>query len=142
MTLFDRIRRSRQKSVLPDEVRSYYQSEQRQRRGMAIVFALLGLLITIVVAVALFYGGRAIYNAVTKDDKTNQGQASSTSTNKPRESTGGATQNQAGTSQQATPQNQTNSSTQNNPASSPTVATPTPAPSSSQDLPRTGDEGM
>lgn len=73
MALFDRFRRNRQQSVLPDEVKQYYQTEKRQRRGMAVLLAIVALVATVAIAAGLFFAGRFIYNKVTdKDTKTAQ----------------------------------------------------------------------
>ena len=146
MSLLDRFRNSRQKSVLPDEVKQYYQSETRQRRGVAIGLAIVALLVTIAVAAALFFGGRFAYNKITGDD-TEQKPSSAQNEedkgfgdidNKPQDTAPTANQGQSPT-----------------PAAPPTPApapAPAPAPPAQSNpttpalgdspLPRTGDEGM
>lgn len=148
MAIFDRFRRNRDQSVLPDEVKQYYQTENRQRRGMAVVLALLALLATVAVAAGLFFGGRFIYNAI-RDDGTEEtaqpasDQAPGDQEQKP-ENAGGEGNNGGqnptptpeapGTQQPATPPNPETQT----PAPTPAPA-PAPAPSP---MPRTGDEGM
>ena len=68
MGIFDRFRRNRQTSVLPDEVREYYDSGQRQSRGVAILLTIGALLATVLIAIALFFAGRFIYNQIWGDD--------------------------------------------------------------------------
>lgn len=53
---------------VPPEVEEYYQSTQKDRRGMAWLLALATLILTILVAIALFFGGRWVYRAITGDD--------------------------------------------------------------------------
>lgn len=70
MALFNR--RNQDKVVLPEEVRDYYQAERRQRTGRAWLLALVTLLITFLIAAALFFGGRWLYRAVFGNDDTNK----------------------------------------------------------------------
>lgn len=71
MALFKRNKKNT--DVLPAEVREYYQSERRDRAGVAWLLALGTLLLTFVIAAALFFGGRWLYNAVfDKDTETTQ----------------------------------------------------------------------
>ncbi len=148
MGLLDRIREKRQQSVLPEEVKEYYKSEQRQKRGVAIGLALLALVVTIAIAAALFFGGRFVYNAIWGGDKPS---GNNQSQNQPANNTNQPNNNQN--------QNQNgNRSGGNNPAPAPSnpapqPSTPAPAPSpqpapstpslgDDDRLPRTGDEGM
>lgn len=55
---------------VPQEVQDYYQAEQRDRSGMAWLLALGTLLITIALALGLFFGGRWAYRAIFQDDET------------------------------------------------------------------------
>lgn len=141
MNLLDRFRKSRQKSVLPDEVKQYYQSETRQRRGVAIVLAAAALLVTIAVASGLFFGGRYAYNKIQGDD--NKDQKAATSQNEDNDDFS-AEDNQ----EQKPAPSQT-------PAPAPSTPAPTPAPQPApapanpttpalgdNALPHTGDEGM
>lgn len=150
MKLLDRIRESRQKSVLPAEVKQYYQTETRQRRGMAIGLALVALLATIAVAAALFFGGRFVYNKIQGDDKdqkkdtsqnqgadSNNGEETRGQVNTPDNSQG----QQTGPSQKPTPAPTTPApgTAPNNPPAQPNPTTPALGDTP---LPRTGDEGM
>lgn len=73
MGLFSRFNKNRKNTVLPTEVDEYYKSEMRTRRSTSVLFALFALIVTLVVAAGLFFGGRAIYRALT-DDNQNQTQ--------------------------------------------------------------------
>lgn len=67
MALFKR--RKQNTDVLPKEVREYYQAENRERTGVAWLLAVGTLLLTFVIAAALFFGGRWVYRTVfDKDD--------------------------------------------------------------------------
>lgn len=71
MALFKR--RKQETDVLPAEVREYYQSERRERAGVAWLLALGTLFLTFFIAAGLFFGGRWVYRTVFNNDKgTNQ----------------------------------------------------------------------
>ena len=55
---------------VPPEVEEYYQSTQKDRRGMAWLLAFATLILTILIAVFLFFAGRWAYNAVFGDDSS------------------------------------------------------------------------
>lgn len=106
MGLFDRFKRNRKKTVLPTEVDEYYKSEMRTRRGTSILFALFALIVTLAVAAGLFYGGRAIYRALSDNDNTQA--PVQTDNNKKAES---ANQDQSSSSQSSDSSNSTQSQT-------------------------------
>ncbi len=60
MAFTDRFKR-KQKVVLPEEVNQYYQSQRRERAGVAVILGIVALLVTLLVASALFFGGRWAY---------------------------------------------------------------------------------
>ncbi|MCA9342979.1 hypothetical protein KC950_03150 [Candidatus Saccharibacteria bacterium] len=70
--------RNRQPKVdvqVPPEVEEYYQSTQKDRRGMAWLLAFATLILTILIAVVIFFVGRWAYNTVFGDDSdTNSSQ--------------------------------------------------------------------
>jgi len=83
---------------LPPEVQQYYQAEHRERIGMAWLLAFLSLVLTIVVIVGIFFGGRWTWHKLTHKNQpvattskpkvgtpvtTSTPQTSSTSTNTP-----------------------------------------------------------
>ena len=77
----NRNKQSTQKKV-PSEVEEYYQSERRDRVGVAWLLAGLTLVITVLIVLGLFFGGRWIYRQIThKDDNTTQ----TAQTNQPSE---------------------------------------------------------
>ena len=60
---------NRKKSDQSD-VNDYYASERRRRIGMAWVLGVATLLLTLAIALALFYGGRWVYRTVFDDDSS------------------------------------------------------------------------
>lgn len=70
MGFFDRFRRNQQPSDMPVEVRSYYESTQRDRSGRAWLLAVATLLLTFVLAAALFFGGRWLYRTIVGTNNT------------------------------------------------------------------------
>jgi len=143
MSLLDRIRRNREQSVLPEEVQEYYQTEKRQRRGLAIILALVALLVTILVAAGLFFGGRWIYR---KFDNKNDKQAESS---QGQVSTKDDTENKTEQSNNSNSAQSSPTGTENPTPPAPTTPTPQPAPANpttpalgDNTLPHTGDEGL
>lgn len=63
-------KRRRQQDSLPPEVQEYYQTEKRERSGLAWLLALGTLLATLAIAMGLFWGGRWLYRTLTdQNDK-------------------------------------------------------------------------
>lgn len=62
-------RRNRTEDSVPQEIQEYYQSEKRERVGVAWMLALATLVVTVLLALGIFYGGRWAYRAVFDDDK-------------------------------------------------------------------------
>lgn len=133
MALF---RRKKNESVMPEEVRNFYASEHRDRKGMAWLLAVVTLLVTFLIAAALFFGGRWLYRAVFDngdDTSTSQEEsAEEASPEKPtdtddskksdsdRSTSPGSSSNQSGT---GTPGSSTGTSSTN------TTQTPVTGPS-------------
>lgn len=67
MALFNR--KKDDHDVLPAEVRDYYKSEQRTRTGKAWILAVVTLLVTFLIAAALFFGGRWVYRTIFSNDE-------------------------------------------------------------------------
>jgi cytoskeletal protein RodZ len=68
MALF---KRKKKDSVLPEEVRDYYTAEKRDRKGMAWLLAVATLIVTFLIAAALFFGGRWVYRTVFDNKEKN-----------------------------------------------------------------------
>lgn len=64
-------RRRNNQTNVPAEIQEYYQTERRERAGVAWLLALGTLLITVLLAVGLFFGSRWVYRKVVKNDKPN-----------------------------------------------------------------------
>ncbi len=113
-------RREKNVDTVPEEIQEYYQSERRERTGIAWLLALGALLVTIVLAILLFFGGRWIYRTVfDKDDSSDNPQ------------TAQEEGSQAGTpgSGDQTPSSQTpgqSSTSSTNTDTTPPTTTPTP----------------
>ncbi len=147
MAIFDRFRRNRQQSVLPDEVKQYYQAETRQRRGMALILAIGALIATVAVAAGLFFGGRFIYNKIQGDDKKTAQPASQIKDENGNKDFGQVNNdnNQAQTPS-STPAAGSGSAPATSTPSNPEPQTPSPTTPALGDtpapLPHTGDEGL
>lgn len=59
-----RLFKRRDKSNLPPEVEKFYQSEKRERVGLAWLIAFVTLVLTVALIVGLFFGGRWAYRKV------------------------------------------------------------------------------
>ena len=55
---------------VPPEVQQYYDSEHRERVGLAWLIAFLSLIVTIVVIVGLFFGSRWVYRKIANRNNT------------------------------------------------------------------------
>ncbi len=123
MALFNR--RKQTNDVLPEEVRDYYQAEKRQKTGVAWVLALVTLLVTFLIAAALFFGGRWVYGAIfDKDNKVTTSQ--SQNKNEGDSNIDGA--NKVPTDTQNNSGGQTSSTSTSTPSTN-TTTTPAPTPS-------------
>ncbi len=141
-------RRNKDVSDVPAEFKEYYQTERRERTGMAWLLALGTLLITITLATLLFFGGRWLYRTVTNNDDNqnteqiqgNQGQVQ----NNPSEATPEQATPDTGTSSTSTstPNSPATSTESTTTAGSATPSTPSTntqvAGSSTNPLPSTG----
>lgn len=132
---------------VPAEIQEYYQAERRERAGVAWLLALGTLVVTLLLAVGLFFGGRWVYRKTTHKNtstaKTNTSQSSDQSTpdNTSSSSTSSSTDqssssNSSASSSASTPTSNSSSA----PAASSSTATPsqTSTGSSSNSLPNTG----
>lgn len=61
MAILDRFRRTKEQSVLPDEVNKYYQSDATGSRATALLLGIITLVVTLLIAGLLFFGGRTVY---------------------------------------------------------------------------------
>ena len=67
-------RRDKDTATVPQEIQEYYQSERRERTGIAWLLALGTLLVTIALAILLFFAGRWLYRTVANRDDNKPGQ--------------------------------------------------------------------
>lgn len=51
--------------TIPPEVQEYYETERRERRGMAWLLAFTTLVVTVLLAVGIFFGARWVYRQIT-----------------------------------------------------------------------------
>lgn len=128
-------KRKNNDSAVPAEIQNYYQTEPRTRSGVAWLLALGTLVITLVVALGLFFGGRFVYRKIANKNTTpvttqqadtesmpSDSDTSSTNTTKPSASTPTPTPTPA-------------------PAPATSGATPTtPAATPQRNLPNTGPD--
>lgn len=65
-------RNKQQDQTLPEEVQEYYESGRKQQTGMAWLLALATLVVTVLLAVLLFFGGRWVYQKIAGDDQSEE----------------------------------------------------------------------
>lgn len=122
---------------VPEEIREYYQTERRERTGIAWLLALGTLIVTVVVAMALFFAGRWIYRTVVdRDDnngRTTEQAVQDDSTQKTESSDNQQTSGGTGSNTPAT-----NPPAANTPSSATTPATTPANNNSGTPLPNTG----
>lgn len=125
-------------SNLPEEVKEYYESGKRERVGVAWLLGLGTLLVTLLLATTLFFGGRWVYRKVANRDNkpstTSQIGQDSKSKSQTKSNSGSSSSTNSGSTAQkpSTSQNKPNTA-------APTTPTPAPttAPSSTQPKPAT-----
>lgn len=64
MALFNRNNRT----SVPEEIQEYYETERRERKGVAWLLAIGTLIVTILLAVAIFFAGRWVYRQIAGND--------------------------------------------------------------------------
>jgi len=147
VALFKRSNKSN--SVLPEEVNQYYQSQRRERAGVAVILGIVALIVTLLIGLGLFFGGRAIYNRFSDNDEPKKVETISESSKKNEETK--ASDTQGSTSTTTTDSTAPTATTPSTPATTPSSTTTTPstgdstpaqATTPSTALPATGDEGM
>jgi len=147
MALFRRKKTT--KTNLPKEVDEYYQAERKQRTGIAWLLAIVTVLLTVILALVLYFGGRWVYRKVfhtsssnnkstsQSGDKQSSGDTSAVkttdesnnNTNTPSPSPTSGSSSQSGTSSSGS------SSSNGQPTPTPSAVTPTPTPTTT---PNTG----
>lgn len=136
---------------VPQEIQEYYQSERRERTGVAWLLALGTLLTTIALATALFFGGRWVYRTVVDRGDGNGGNngASTQVQQDPSENQAvngdndgtGTTENQAG--QESAPADQNGGQSEGTVSDSAATDSREPAvPATGDSLPDTGPGDM
>lgn len=119
-----------------EEIDSYYQSDSSRSRGSVVLYGLVALVVTLVVASGIYFGGRAIYRALngTSDtdnvvEQTTSGQNDSTD----------IANEAADTSPETNEAEENSSNTNSSPSSSNDIPSTGDTPDS---LPATGDSGL
>ena len=69
MAIWPFSRRNKTDGEVPTEIREYYNAERRERRGIAWLLGIGTLLVTVALAVLLFFGGRWLFRTIFDNDK-------------------------------------------------------------------------
>lgn len=130
---------NQQPPKVPKEVVDYYQAEQRDRRGVTWLLGFATLILTILLAFGLFYGGRWLYRTVT-DDNTNETATTQQTSSQPQPEQPSGASEPSGNSDNKN-QNQGNDSESNEPSVDESENGDQPSSSNlkdGEDLPNTG----
>lgn len=123
-------------SNLPKEVQDYYESGKRERRGMVWLLGIGTLLVTLLLAAGIFFGGRWIYRQLTNDDQAQD--TAQIGENDQKSDQNKSTNNSSGSnSQNQNNSNNSNSSNQGQPSQPKPTPTPAPAPKPAPTTPKT-----
>lgn len=140
-------RRDKNVDDVPQEIKEYYETERRDRTGIAWLLALGTLVITVGLATLLFFGGRWIYRAVANNDdnqETAQVQQNGEGTTAGDNSdSGGNSQSQDATSAPPSGTSSTSTDTPNNSSQTQGANSSSGVPSTAPNTtPTTGDDGL
>jgi len=127
---------------LPQEVQQYYQAEQRERMGVASLLALGTLIVTVLLAAGIFFGGRWVWRHTAERNRSKTNVATTGTVQAPDDKTSSSTTSSSTTNSSASSSTSTpvtSSSGSNNAASQPssaaTPSSPTSTPSQTTSTP-------
>lgn len=138
MKLWPFSRKQDEQSDLPQEVQDYYQAEKRERVGVAGLLALGTLVVTILLAIGLFFGGRWAYRTVFDNDDNQQTAQQDNEQEQDQEAEDGENQGEADQDETANNEDEEPAPAPSTPQPSPSP-TPTPSPSPSGPVQNNGD---
>lgn len=136
MNLFNR--RNKVDPNLPPEVQAYSQAERRERMGVAWLFGIVSLIVTLVLITGLFFGGRWVYRKIARKDKATPVQIDTSDDSKTEDQKSKDAEDQSEASDDTPVDTEQTPST---PApTSNTPQTPATQPSTGDTLPNTGPD--
>lgn len=132
-------KRQQPDTAVPAELAEYYQGERRARRGVAWLLALATLVVTLVLATALFFGGRWVWRTIAdRNDKkplTTTQQQSGSGQPSEQQTQGGTPSADSNTSNTANTDTSTNAGPPNAGTGASTTTSPQGSSSSSTNTP-------
>ncbi len=120
------LNRNQDEAKVPEEIQEYYQSEQRERTGVAWLLAIGTLLVTVVLAAGIFFSGRWAYRNILDNDGSKSPPTAQQQGQKDEVAQNSGGQSNGQTRQSQTPPPAAPSPT---PTPPPPAATPAPPPS-------------
>ncbi|HSX46398.1 MAG TPA: hypothetical protein VLF87_00180 [Patescibacteria group bacterium] len=120
--------------AMPPEVENYYQSEHRERTGIAWLLAIGTLVVTVAVVLGLFMGGRWIYRKARNQDKGNTVATTQTKSSSNTNTSNGSSTTSNGSSNSSS----SNTSSNNTPSSTGSSSSTTSSGTTSTSTPSTG----
>lgn len=133
---------------IPSEVEEYYQSSHKERRGIAWLLGLATLVLTLIIAAAIFFGVRFVFNKFFGNKAPESSQTTESATPENNQGSDGpasnnqnqSTENNNNSNPQAnngTPQNNAQQNTSQQPSSQNSTTTPITGPETPE-IPHTG----
>ncbi len=133
-------RRTKTAASLPAEVQEYYQSEQRERVGVAWLIALVSLLVSTVVIISLFLGGRWAYRKFVQKPTPKTTSSSEKKEQNPKDTGDNSSTQGAQSDSNSTPNDNSQPGIPSPQTSSSSTSTPQPATNGQNSLVRTGPD--
>lgn len=126
---------------VPTEIKQYYTEEARDQRSATWLTGALVFIVTVLVVLGLFYGGRALYRAITNDEAgdTPATEQTTEQTNDSSTDTTNTSQEQGQPVSPSTDDTPESTSDDSQPTDTP-ATTPQTGPSEPEEIPRTGPE--
>jgi cytoskeletal protein RodZ len=103
---------------VPQEVQEYYQTAKRERAGVAWLLAIATLIVTVLLALAIFFAGRWLWRTVTNNDDKSATQTTQTEQREDDKSSADD-RNNTGSARPEQPSNDQDRTSQNNDSEAP-----------------------
>ncbi len=133
-------RRQKSTDLVPTEIKEYYAHEERDKNRASWLLGAGVFVATVIIVLAVFYGGRALYRVVFDDDNTATTEQTSDSANTSTgttPTTDDKSSTDASTDAGSSSSSQPSDSTTADDSTSATETTPTTGPTE-EEIPRTG----
>jgi flagellar biosynthesis/type III secretory pathway M-ring protein FliF/YscJ len=124
---------------VPEEIQDYYQTERRERAGVAWLLAFGTLVVTILLAGGIFFGGRWAYRKIAGDEGTETQEVAQNDQTEQERATESANDKKESEQSNSGGQGGQDNSVQGDANDNNTSPSPTPTPTPTPSTPTTGD---